>query len=192
MITRTGTAVSVASPLLILLCAVATTPVLCGGIAVLETIVEDNGDGDGYADTRETIALRLKLQNTTGADLTDVTLHLSSDDYALACLTDTTLHVGDMVAGEIVETTEAFEFFVADVDRAAQSLDPWDDLSVGFQPRAATQARSASLSSSRSPSEAISLMGMAGAPGSSSKSSRWRRVVSSVIALAGMENPDAS
>jgi hypothetical protein len=109
------------------------TPGFAGGIAVLETELADNGDGDGFADTRETVSLRLKVRNTTGADLTGVTLHLKTNDASLICISDAVLVVGDLLAGQELQTTDAFEFVVADVDRSSLSLGPFDDLSAGFE-----------------------------------------------------------
>ena len=110
----------------------APAPVLAGSIAILETLVSDNGDNDGFADTKETITLRLRVQNLVGSPLTDVALHLTTDEYALACVSNATIFIGDMAVGEIVETVDGFDFYLADIDRAGSGLGPYDDLSVGF------------------------------------------------------------
>ena len=36
--------------------------VQAGGLAILNTVLEDNGDDDGFADTSETVSLRLTVQ----------------------------------------------------------------------------------------------------------------------------------
>ena len=41
-----------------------------GGVVVLSTVLSDNGDGDGFADTSETVGLQLKVRNMTGNPLT--------------------------------------------------------------------------------------------------------------------------
>jgi len=109
------------------------TPAFSGGVAILETLVSDNGDGDGIADTRETVTIRLRVQNTTAESLTGVLVHVTTDDYDLACLTVATVDVGDLQPGEIRETSQGFQFVVADVDRDALGLDALDDLSIHFE-----------------------------------------------------------
>jgi hypothetical protein len=52
-------------------------PIRAGGLAILNTALEDNGDDDGFADTSETVSLRLTVQNTSGMNLTDITVVLS-------------------------------------------------------------------------------------------------------------------
>ena len=97
-------------------------PVFAGGVAILNTVLSDNGDDDGFADTKETVSMRLTVRNTSGIDLTGVTAQLISDDAQLACLTSSTINIGDLVAGEEKLTAEAFVFTVADVDRTASGL----------------------------------------------------------------------
>ena len=53
-----------------------TAPALAGGVAVVETLITDNGDDDGFADTLETVSMQLVLQNTSGMQLTGVSLRL--------------------------------------------------------------------------------------------------------------------
>jgi hypothetical protein len=43
------------------LLAVSSTPAVGGGIAILGTELTDKGDGDGFADTRETVDLYLTV-----------------------------------------------------------------------------------------------------------------------------------
>ena len=47
-------------------------PVWGGGVTVVNTILSDNGDDDGFADTQETVTIRLVIENTSGIDLTGV------------------------------------------------------------------------------------------------------------------------
>lgn len=115
------------------LLAILGTPALAGGIAIVNTILEDNGDGDGYADTRETVTLKLTVQNSSGAALTGVTARLFATDGQLTCVTAASILVGDLTAGETRTTTEGFVFTVMDVDRAVLGLGPYDDLSAEFE-----------------------------------------------------------
>ena len=114
-----------------LLLFLAVNPAFSGGVGIVNTIVSDNGDGDGYADTRETVDLRLTLQNTSGANLSGVTAELVSFS-PLVCISNPTVDVGALAAGEI-KLTDAFSFTVADVDRATLGLGPQDDLSAIFE-----------------------------------------------------------
>ena len=38
-------------------CVLAAAPAMGGGVAILNTVLSDNGDDDGWADTRETVKL---------------------------------------------------------------------------------------------------------------------------------------
>jgi hypothetical protein len=97
-----------------------------GGLAIVRPVVSDNGDDDGYADTRETVSVRLEVQNTSGLPLQGVQTHLDSPDGPLVCITDPTILVGNLAPGEIRLTDEAFTFVVADVNRTAL----FEDLSL--------------------------------------------------------------
>jgi hypothetical protein len=110
----------------------AALPAMGGGVAILNTVLSDNGDDDGFADTRETVSMRLTVQNTSGVPLTGVSMSISTADVLLACVTQPTIQVGDLAVDEVKLTTEAFEFMVPDVDRAALGLGPFDDLSATF------------------------------------------------------------
>ncbi len=131
---------------LLLACAVLTglaaPPAWSGGLAIVETVVSDNGDGDGFADTRETVTLRLRVQNTTAGPLTDVVAHLTGTDPALACIVEASLAVGDLAPGETRLTDTGFVFVVADLDRAGLGLGPFDELSLGFELEVSAQPAS--------------------------------------------------
>jgi hypothetical protein len=113
-------------------CLLAAVPALGGGVAILNTILSDNGDDDGFADTRETVSMRLTVQNTSGVPLTGVSMSIDTNDVHLACPTQSTIFIGDLAVDEVKLTTEAFEFMVPDVDRAVLGLSPFDDLSATF------------------------------------------------------------
>jgi hypothetical protein len=105
--------------------------VLAGGVAILSTVLTDNGDDDGYADTHETVSMRLTVQNTSGVPLSDVTVRLVSEHLG-ACMTDASISVGDLAPGEVKLTDDAFEFRVGDLDRTTLGLGKHDPLSIGF------------------------------------------------------------
>jgi hypothetical protein len=107
--------------------------VQAGGLAILETAVSDNGDGDGFADTKETVTLRLRVQNTTNAPLTDVVAHLTATAPVRVCIVEPLLAIGDLAVGETRWTTDGFVFTVADLNRATMGLNPYQDLSAGFE-----------------------------------------------------------
>ena len=113
-------------------CVLAALPAMGGGVAILNTVLSDNGDDDGFADTRETVSMRLTVQNTSGVPLNGVSLSIDTSDVLLACPTQTTIFVGDLAVDEVKLTTEAFEFMVPDIDRAALGLSPFDRLSATF------------------------------------------------------------
>ena len=108
------------------------TTVFGGGIAIIGTEMADNGDDDGFADTNETVSLRLTLENTSGVDLTGVTATVSTFDSDRVCLTQSTISVGDLAAGQTLTTTEALVFRVAPIDRVSLGLDAFADLSATF------------------------------------------------------------
>jgi len=107
------------------------TPVFSGGLAVLETQLSDDGDHDGYADTRETVELRLTVQNTTGDPLTGVTGELTTGDASTACISVGSITIGDLTAGE-TRLTDPFVFTIGDLDRAELGLGPYDLLTADF------------------------------------------------------------
>jgi hypothetical protein len=118
---------------LILSVVLATAPAWAGGVAILNTVLSDNGDGDGFADTGETVSLRFNVQNTSGAPLTDVKLHLNTRGPSLTCLIDSEVVVGNLAVGETRLTTDAAVFRVgSQVDRGTLGVGPLDDLSIGF------------------------------------------------------------
>ena len=131
-----GTAL--AARALTMLALLAALPAWGGGVAIVNTIVSDNGDGDGFADTRETVSLRLNVKNTSGMALSDVTLRLWPRPPALVCLTVPEITVGSLAVGES-RLTDPFIFTVLDVDRGGSGLTALDDLSIGFDVAATSE-----------------------------------------------------
>ena len=102
-------------------------------IRLVWTELSDNGDHDGFADSNETVALRLGLLNTGDVDLSNVTGRITTDDTKIDCVLQATIYVGDLAAGEERVTDQAFVVRVADVDRTTAGLTDLDDFSVRFE-----------------------------------------------------------
>ena len=102
----------------------ATAPVWSGGVAVLGTTLSDNGDNDGFADTGETVSLRLTVQNTSGISLSEVTVRLVAQDPATACVSAPEIFVGDLAPGEITLTDPFVLTMAQTVDGTPQGLHP--------------------------------------------------------------------
>ena len=62
-------------------------PVSAGGVAVVNALLSDNADDDGFADTNETVELRLTLENTSGSSLTGVEVAIESNGPLGVCVT---------------------------------------------------------------------------------------------------------
>ena len=101
------------------------TPALAGGVAIVSAELSDNGDDDGFADTRETVSMVLTVTNTTGEPLTDVNALVTSSTPTLLCPTSPMVAVGDLAAGEI-RVLDPIVFTVADVDRTLEGKGPYD------------------------------------------------------------------
>jgi hypothetical protein len=86
-------------------------------IVVVGFTLADNADDDGFADSNETVALRLVLFNRGDSDLTNVVARLTSADLALACPTRAVIVIPLLAAGETRAVREAFEFRVDDRQR---------------------------------------------------------------------------
>jgi hypothetical protein len=104
-----------------------------GTIAVLGTILSDNGDGDAFADTNETVDMQIKIQNKGTANLTGLSARLSSNDPKIDCILQAFVNIGDLAGRAEHVTTGSFRFRVADVDRTTSGLTDLDDFSASFQ-----------------------------------------------------------
>jgi len=119
-------------PLAALIFSLVAPPVPAGGVVVTGTALSDNGDDDGYADTNETVSMRLVVENASGIDLTGVMARITTDQSDLACVTDPIVSLGDLAAGETRTSVQAFVFVVAgDVERQTVL----ENLSLSFRVR---------------------------------------------------------
>jgi hypothetical protein len=112
----------------------ATASIHGGGLAVVESRILDNGDGDAFADTNESVRLELVLRNTSGHVLTRATLHASSASPTLACSGSHTVLLDRMEVDE--QRTVEIVFRVANVDRSDSGLDALGSLSATIDLRA--------------------------------------------------------
>ena len=91
-------------------------------------VLTDNGDGDGYPDTNETVSLTLSVRNLGTTDLHGVSARLVSSSPYIDCILDGDSFVGDLPAGATRSAVDPFVFKIAAVDRTALGLDTLDSL----------------------------------------------------------------
>ncbi|MCP3978372.1 MAG: hypothetical protein GY716_03430 [bacterium] len=113
--------------------AAATIFLTAGNVIVTSTLLSDNGDDDGWADTNETVEMRLQLSNKTGVDLTGCTARLTSGDPKIDCIVDSFANVGSIDEGKDVLAADAFRFHVAaTADRTTAGLDDLELFEASF------------------------------------------------------------
>ena len=96
----------------VVLIGVLAAPVLAGGLVVVGTIATDNGDGDGFPDTNETVSLTLEWRNATGESLSGVSALLTTSTPDRVCITTSVVDLGDFDVGEIKWSPQPFVFHV--------------------------------------------------------------------------------
>jgi hypothetical protein len=98
-----------------------TTGVLYGAtceIRVVSASVRDNGDGDIYPDTNETVAMQLELLNNCGTDLHHCSARLLTNSPYVDCILDPVIDLGTLPdTEETILTDEEFVWKVSDVER---------------------------------------------------------------------------
>lgn len=101
-------------------------------LAITSTTFSDNGDGDLFADTDETVEVGIAVRNSCGIDLTDCTARVSSNSPYVECI-----QKPEIVLGDIPEDADGLA--IADLfrlkigpgaDRALLGLGPGDALSA--------------------------------------------------------------
>jgi len=102
----------------VLLCQHAPALANHGGVVVVNTMLSDNGDDDDYADTNETVEMRLTVRNVDGSNLPTMIALLETDDPKIECVTVPMIEIGPLFAGES-RLTGPFVFKVADVNRTS-------------------------------------------------------------------------
>jgi hypothetical protein len=87
-------------------------------VTVVETPFVDNGDGDLFVDTEETVDMQVCIINNCGRDLHNCSGRLFSNDPEVDCILDSTIDMGDLAdSNEIVCVTDLFRWKLADVSR---------------------------------------------------------------------------
>jgi hypothetical protein len=88
-------------------------------ITILHAETTDNGDGDFYPDTNETVDMRILLINNCGADLHNCTAFLSGGGPNVDCILNPVISLGDLAdSANTVLSSEAFVWKVANINRA--------------------------------------------------------------------------
>jgi hypothetical protein len=104
-------------------------------VEVIGTLLTDNVDVDGFADTNETVDMRIRILNNGNAPLENVVARLASNDPKIDCIISPTIDIGTLPPESDTTTTAAFTFRVAGsptADRAALGLNDTDDFSATF------------------------------------------------------------
>jgi hypothetical protein len=96
---------------------------------LVETHITDNGDGDGFADTNETLWIGISVVPSCDEDLHGCVARIQTDSPAIDCMRRPEIYLGDFpMAGPAVESTETFEIKMGDIDRDDLGLAPDDPL----------------------------------------------------------------
>ena len=93
-----------------------------GDVALIGTSVTDNGDNDIWADTNETVDMKITLRNQTGILLSNVSVKLATNDPKIDCILNANINIGQMLPDDpatvgidegVVTSTAAFTFRIA-------------------------------------------------------------------------------
>ncbi len=99
--------------LLVVLSLLAAIPAAIADVDWIGYELSDNGDYDGFADTNETVSMKITVRNIGDQDLTGVTAWLMTDDLAKMCVTNAVISVGGLASGETRLTDESFVFRIS-------------------------------------------------------------------------------
>ncbi len=91
----------------------------------------DNGDGDKFGDTNETLDIDLEFNNACTGDLTNCIARLASNSPEVDCITDGIIDLGDLPEGTTTASAslvDGFSIKVADVSRTSI----FEDLTADF------------------------------------------------------------
>ncbi len=95
-----------------------------GSITVVRGLVDDvDGDNDDFADTNETVDLRLVVRNAGLNDVRNLIAQISTNDSKIDCILDSLIVIGDVPPRTTVTSTQAFRFKVANVNRTSVNLE---------------------------------------------------------------------
>jgi hypothetical protein len=97
--------------------------------SLVNTQITDNGDGDGFADTNETIEIGLSLELHCTGVVSDCVAKLSTEDPAIECIRRSEILLGDFPGiGPAITTAETFQIKIGSIDRGSLALGPDDTL----------------------------------------------------------------
>lgn len=101
-----------------------------GSVRLLNTQITDNGDGDGFADTNETIEISITVESHFSDELmSDCLARLSSVSPAVDCIIQSEILIGDLLpSGPPVTPPGKFKLKIGKADRDSLGLGPDDPL----------------------------------------------------------------
>ncbi|RLE20561.1 MAG: hypothetical protein DRJ50_10550, partial [Actinobacteria bacterium] len=100
-------------------------------VSLLGTQITDNGDGDGIADTNETLQIGISLQPACwfGGSLNACVAWISTESPAIECMRRSEIPLGNLPGyGPPVTPADTFEIKVGNIDRHSLGLGPDDPL----------------------------------------------------------------
>jgi len=98
-------------------------------LQLVETHITDNGDGDGFADTNETLQIGMTLEPRCAGGLSNCIARISTESPAIDCMRRPEILIGDLPAtGPAVTPEETFEIKIGEIDRDDLGLGPDDPL----------------------------------------------------------------
>ncbi len=103
-----------------------------GSVLVVDAVVTDDGDNDGWADTNETVSVRVRIANLGTTNVSGINVRAATSSPNVACILDASSFVGDIPASSDATAVDPFVFKVGTVDRAALGLGTLDALQATF------------------------------------------------------------
>jgi len=104
-----------------------TSSATCGG-----GVCEGIGDGDSWADTNETVTVRVRVANLGTTTVRGINVRAATSSPNVACILDASSFVGDIAPSSDATAIDPFVFKVATVDRAGAGLGTLDDFGAPF------------------------------------------------------------
>lgn len=106
-----------------------------GGSVVVDGFdaLSDNGDGDAWADTNETVSFTIRIRNETGQPLSNVTAIVDSDDPSVDCISKRSASFGAIPAGGTGANVLASDPFTFKVSGSVACADPMNPPTATFR-----------------------------------------------------------
>ena len=87
-------------------------------VVVVSAETTDNGDGDEFVDTEETVDMQICVMNNCGVDLHNCSGRLFSNSPEVDCILDSIIDIGDLLDSmDVVCIDDTFRWKMADVSR---------------------------------------------------------------------------